>query len=168
METIRLTTWIDAPVERCFKLALCVEFHVATVKSRKEKALNGVMIGLMGLREPVMWQGKHFGMQWMHTGVVDRWRPFTYFRDVMMEGSLLHYEHDHHFAAMNDGTRMRDELRFVAPMGMVGRLAERMVLRRHLMELLLRRSAALKQAAESDGWHRYLDGQPSPQSIAQG
>jgi ligand-binding SRPBCC domain-containing protein len=166
METIRLTTWIDAPVERCFKLALSVDFHLAAVNSVRERALNGVTTGLMSMGEPVKWQGNHFGLRWTHTSVVDMSRPYTYFRDVMVEGALLHYEHDHHFATMNDGTRMRDELRFAAPMGKLGRVAEKMVLRRHLMELLARRNAVLKRVAESDLWHKYLDGQPEPQSLA--
>jgi ligand-binding SRPBCC domain-containing protein len=160
METIRLTTWINAPVERCFKLAVCMDFHPAALEALHGKGLNGRNNGLISVGVPVKWKGSYFGVPWTHTGVIDLWRPFTYFRDVEVEGALRHYEHDHHFAAMDDGTRVRDEVRFAAPMGALGRMAEKMVLRRHLMKLLMLRNAALKQVAESELWHKYLDGQP--------
>jgi hypothetical protein len=69
------------------------------------------------------------------------------------------FEHDHHFATMNEGTRVRDEIRFEAP-GRLGRLAEILLLREHLTTMLKKRNAYLQQVAETAEWHRYLDGQP--------
>ncbi len=60
---------------------------------------------------------------------------------------------------MNDGTRMRDEIRFAAPAGLLGRLVEGK-LRRHLSKFLKERNAHIKRVAESEEWRRYLDGQP--------
>jgi len=86
----------------------------------------------------------------------------------MISGRFKHFEHDHHFAAMNDGTRMRDEIRFSAPWGMLGRLATRMFLRRHVTAFLAERNALLKHVAESDEWHKYLDGRSvSPATLPQ-
>jgi hypothetical protein len=78
----------------------------------------------------------------------------------MIAGSFGAFEHDHHFAMMDDGTRIRDEIRFTARGGILGRIAESLFLRRRLLKLLRKRNALIKQVAESEEWHRYLDGQP--------
>jgi ligand-binding SRPBCC domain-containing protein len=167
METIRLTTWIDAPVERCFKLSASIDLHVASAASTGEKAVDGVTTGLIGEGESVTWSARHFGMKLRHTSRIDGWRPYSYFRDVMVEGLFQRFEHEHFFAVMNDGTRMRDEVRFACPAGALGRLATKFFVRRYLMAFLMRRNAIIKRVAESEEWHRYLDGRPGiPQEIA--
>jgi ligand-binding SRPBCC domain-containing protein len=158
MQTIRLVTWIAAPVERCYRLSLSVDLHVASAKSSGEVAVGGVTTGILGEGETVTFQGRHFGMKFRHTSKLVVSRPHTYFRDVMVEGMFRHFEHDHHFAAMDDGTRVRDEVRFSAPMGPLGKLAEAALLRRHLTALLTNRNKVIKQVAESEEWHQYLDG----------
>jgi ligand-binding SRPBCC domain-containing protein len=157
METIRLTTWMDAPMERCFKLATSIDLHLASAAETQEKAIGGVTSGLIGEGETVQWQARHFGRLRTHTSQIDGWRPYSYFRDVMVEGSFLRFEHEHHFALMDDGTRMRDEIRFAAPYGLLGKVAEKMVLRRHLIAMLKQRNALIKRAAESEEWRKYLE-----------
>ncbi len=156
METIRLTTWMDAPVERCFKLAASIDLHLVTAEAIGETAVDGVTSGLIGAGEMVTFEGRHFGLRLSHTSRIDGWRPYSYFRDVMVDGSFARFEHEHHFAAMDDGTRMRDEIRFAAPYGLMGRTAEK-VLKRHFMKLLKRRNALIKRVAESEEWRRYLE-----------
>jgi ligand-binding SRPBCC domain-containing protein len=168
MERIRLETWIDAPVERCFLLSLSVDLHIASAHSSREKAIAGVTTGLINKGETVTFQGRHFGLIWNYTSRIEILRPYSHFRDIMISGRFKHFEHDHHFAAMNDGTRMRDEIRFSAPWGMLGRLATRMFLRRHVTAFLAERNALLKHVAESDEWHKYLDGRSvSPATLPQ-
>jgi ligand-binding SRPBCC domain-containing protein len=157
MERIRLETWIDAPVERCFLLSLSVDLHTASAHSSREKAVAGVTTGLINKRETVTFQGRHFGLTLNHTSRIEILRPYSHFRDVMTSGRFKHFEHDHYFAAMNDGTRMRDEIRFSVPWGVLGRLATRMFLQRHLTAYLVERNAVLKQVSESEEWHKYLD-----------
>jgi len=154
MQTIRLTTWMDAPMERCFKLATSIDLHLASAAQTQEKAVGGVTSGLIGEGETVQWQGRHFGRTRIHSSRIDGWRPFSYFREVMVEGSFALFEHEHHFAMMDDGTRMRDEIRFAVP-GLLGRLMERVV-RRHLIAMLKQRNAVIKRVAESEEWRRYL------------
>lgn len=157
METIRLQTWINAPMERCFKLSLSVDLHVLSADGTSERVVSRVKSGLLGVDDAVTWSGRHFGLRFRHTSVIDVCRPYMYFRDVMVEGMFEHFEHEHHFALMDDGTRMRDEVRFSAPWGVLGKAAERLVLRRHLIRLLKRRNAVIKRAAESGEWRRFLD-----------
>jgi ligand-binding SRPBCC domain-containing protein len=157
MEIIRLSTWMNAPMERCFKLATSIDLHLASTAQTQEKAIGGVTSGLIGEGESVQWQGRHFGRLLTHTSKIDGWRPYSYFRDVMVNGWFLRFEHEHHFALMDDGTRMRDEIRFAAPYGMLGRTAEKTVLRRHLIEIMKQRNAVIKRVAESEQWRKYLE-----------
>ena len=159
MQTIRMTTLIRAPVERCFQLSLSIELHIASTGGG-ERAIAGVMSGLIRSGESVTWSGRHFGVRLRHRSVIDGWRPYGYFRDSMLEGMFASFAHEHHFAMMNDGTRMRDELHFAAPLGLLGRAVERTVLRGHLTRLLWRRNAMIRDVAESEEWRRYLEGQP--------
>lgn len=108
--------------------------------------------------ETVTWSGRYLRLTFNHTSLVDAWRPFSFFREVEIQGRFTQFEHEHHFAPMDDGTRMRDELRFAAPFPLFRGPLEKM-LRNHLRNFLAERNALVKQVAESDEWHRYLDGQ---------
>lgn len=160
MVTIRLNTWVNAPVERCFKLATSVALHIASGRPMKEMAVSGVTHGLLREGDTVKWSVRPFLLRLTHTSLVEVSRPFSHFREVMIAGVFARYEHEHFFAVMDDGTRVRDELKFAAPFGPLGRMMETLVLRRYMTALLKRRNLALKQAAESDGWRLYLEGQP--------
>ena len=152
METIRVATWIDAPVERCFLLSLSIGLHAASAGSAWLNAKGGVTSGLLREGQTVTLPGRPFGVL-RHTCRIDELRPHSYFRDVMVAGNFRHFMHEHHFAPMNDGTRVRDEIRFSSRWGPVGNILARKRLRVYLME----RAAAIKRVAESDEWRRYLD-----------
>jgi ligand-binding SRPBCC domain-containing protein len=156
METIRLGTWIDAPVERCFLLSLSVDLHVAAARSTREKTAAGVTEGMISEGETLTFKGRHFGVRWRHTSLIEKLRPHSYYRDIMIAGPFEHFEHDHHFAPMDDGTRMRDDIRFSARGGLMGKLATRIFLRKRLKTYLIERNTMIKRIAESDDWHKYL------------
>jgi ligand-binding SRPBCC domain-containing protein len=168
MEIIRLGTWIDAPVERCFLLSLSVDLHVASARSTHENARAVVADGTIGEGDTLTFRGNHFGVRWRHTSVIEKLRPHSYYRDVMIAGPFQHFEHDHHFARMDDGTRMRDEIRFSASGGILGRLKARMFLRKQLKAFLAERNALIKRLAESEDWHKYLERGTQPAAPAKG
>ena len=153
METIRLSTWVDAPVERCFLLSLSIDLHVASAGKSHVEAIAGVTNGLIGEGETVTFRGRHFGLRLRHTSRIEALRPYSYFRDVMVSGAFRQFEHDHHFAPMDDGTRIRDQIRFSTGWGPLGRR----LARRRLKEFLIERSAVIKRVAESEEWRRYLE-----------
>jgi ligand-binding SRPBCC domain-containing protein len=156
MVTIRSTTTVQAPMDRCFMLAVSIDLQMAATG---HKAIDGVTSGLIGPGDTVTWQGSSFGRKVTHQSLIEVWRPYSYFRDIMIEGAFASYEHEHHFAPLNDGTRIRDEIRFTTPRGMWGRLAERFFLREKIAMMLRQRNVLIKKAAESDRWHEFLDGQ---------
>jgi ligand-binding SRPBCC domain-containing protein len=91
-----------------------------------------------------------------HTSVISRYDRPRFFQDAMTQGMFESFEHDHHFIEDGNGTLMRDELRFAAPLGVLGVVAEVLVLRRYLTGFLIERNALIKKVAESEGWRRFV------------
>jgi ligand-binding SRPBCC domain-containing protein len=169
MVTIRTVTWIDAPVERCFMLARSVDFQLASSKYKSVKVVAGVQSGLLGLGDTVTWRGRMFGPGGTHTNRVEVLRPPSYFLEKMVVGRFKFYEHERHFAVMDDGTRIRDEVRFSIGWGPLGTALEKTVLRRRMTALLKWRNEALKEVAESEMWKQFLqDGRGAATEIQEG
>jgi len=145
-------------MDRCFRLARSVDLQ--RTANGSEGPIDGPTSGLMGLGDHVTWKRSLFFGSSDYQTSISALRPHSYFREVMVAGPFTSYEHDRHFAPLNDGTRIREEIRFVAPYGWLGRIAVRFFLRKRIVRLLGRQSAMVKQVAESEEWHTYLDGQP--------
>jgi ligand-binding SRPBCC domain-containing protein len=98
-----------------------------------ERAIAGVTQGVIGPGESVTWQGRHFGCRVKHKALITQYDRPHHFQDVMVRGMFRSFEHDHYFEPLAaTDTLMRDDLRFAAPLGPLGRLAEAAVLRRSL------------------------------------
>ncbi len=54
---------------------------------------------------------------------------------------------------------MRDEFLFEAPLGILGRIVEVVVLKNYMRRFLIARNQVLKSTAESDDWAMYI---PAP------
>ena len=158
MQTITLETTIAAPPERCFLLSLSIDLHMESTAQTSERAVAGVTHGMIGLGETVTWRGRHFGFMLEQETLIDQCDKPLHFRDVMVRGVFKSFEHDHYFEELEQGcTRMRDVLRFVAPLGPLGLLAETLVLRHYLARFLQQRNELIKRVAEGprEVWSRY-------------
>jgi ligand-binding SRPBCC domain-containing protein len=156
MPTIRLRTKIHAPVERCFDLARSIDLHVRSQSRHHEKAVGGVMTGLIGVDEEVTWRARHFFVWQTMTSRITKFERPTHFRDEMVRGAFRKFEHDHYFKSESFETLMTDVCEFDAPLGPLGQLASRLVLTRYLTQLLEDRGQIIRRAAESDEWRRFL------------
>jgi ligand-binding SRPBCC domain-containing protein len=76
----------------------------------------------------------------------------------MLRGMFRSFEHDRFFKAASAATVMRDELRFSAPLGLLGLAAERLMLRRYFEAFLKERNQVIKHTAESSAeiWSRFI------------
>ncbi|HWB54479.1 MAG TPA: SRPBCC family protein [Tepidisphaeraceae bacterium] len=154
MYTLRVTTAISAPPARCFDLARSIDAHIRSAGSSGEQAVGGRTSGLLEMGEEVTWEGKHFGIRQRLTSRITAFQPPHYFQDRMVRGAFRFLEHDHHFDDGDAGdTIMFDVVRFEAPFGPVGWLAERLLLAGHLKRFLEERGAALKAMAEGGNDH---------------
>lgn len=161
MQFISLETRIAAPPERCFLLSLSIDLHKVSTAGTAEQAVAGVTHGRIGADQTVTWRGRHFGFLLTHQSVISAYDRPRHFRDSMVKGMFKSFEHDHFFEPLAaGGTLMRDELRFVAPLGPLGTLAEHLFLRRYFVQFLEKRNGVIRETAEStpDVWEPFVEG----------
>jgi ligand-binding SRPBCC domain-containing protein len=149
MGTIRLETLIKAPSDRCFDLARSVEAHIASTPNTAEKAVGGRKEGLFEVGDSVIWEARHFGFRLRQGSTITRSDRPHIFVDEGTSGPLDGFRHVHQFIVEHDMTRMVDTFEFELAWGLLGRLADRLVVERHLRRLLTERAAFLKAAAEA-------------------
>lgn len=156
MNKIELSTFIEAPIERCFDLARSIDLHKISVQQTQETAIGGVTSGLIGPNQKVLWQATHLGFrQTMETQISKFTRPF-FFTDEMVNGIFKTMIHDHFFYVMNKDTVMVDHFYYEAPLGLIGEAADIIFLKRYLTRLLTQRNETIKQYAETDKWKEIL------------
>lgn len=117
----------------------------------------GVTAGLVGMGQRVTWRAKHFGVWQRLTSEITAMSRPAYFEDRMTRGVFQSLKHGHFFRFLSpEETEMRGVFCFAAPMGILGRLAELVVLRRYMRALLRERITAIQEIAESSAWRNYL------------
>jgi ligand-binding SRPBCC domain-containing protein len=158
MARIELVTRIAAPAELCFDLARSVELHTRSTARTGETAVGGRTSGLLALGDEVTWRAKHFGLWQTLTSRITAYERPVHFRDSMVRGVFARLDHDHHFVETGRATVMRDVFEFAAPFGLLGRMAERLVLCSYLQRLLERRNQEIKAVAESGSWKAFVLG----------
>ncbi len=157
MAIVRLETQIEAAPAVCFDLARSVEAHIESASRTDERAVAGVTSGLLAFGDEVTWRARHLGVTQELTSRITAFDRPRHFRDEMVRGIFRRLVHDHYFESLGSSTRMVDVLDFTAPLGILGRCAERMLLRAYLARFLRSRAAALKRLAESGAWHQYVE-----------
>jgi ligand-binding SRPBCC domain-containing protein len=149
MGTIRLETVIKAPIERCFDLARSVDAHLASTASTGERVVAGKAHGLLELGESVTWEGRYLAIRLRQGAVITRLDRPHMFVDEGTSGPL-HHHHLHQFVSEGGGTLMVDTFDYELPNGVLGRLADRIVVGRRLRRLFTERTAYLKAEAERE------------------
>ncbi|MBV9496956.1 MAG: SRPBCC family protein [Acidobacteria bacterium] len=148
MQTVIVETRIAASPQRCFDAARDIDLHVESLAHTGERAIAGKTSGLIGLGEEVTWRGRHFGIVQRFTSKITALDAPYFFQDTMQRGAFRSFVHDHYFLAEGDATLMRDVLAFSAPLGLLGRMVERLALREYLRRLLVGRAEVIRRAVE--------------------
>lgn len=156
MPIIKLETEIDAPVERVFDLSRSIDLHRDSMSKYEEKAVAGVTKGLINLNETVTWEAVHFGVRQKLTSKITRFERPTHFRDSMVAGAFARFDHDHYFEEIGEKTRIKDVFDYASPLGVLGRIADWLLVEKHMRELLEERNELVKRVAESDDWRKFL------------
>ena len=157
MPTIRLETSIHASIEVCFDLSRSIDLHVISTKHTGERAIAGVTSGLIGLGESVTWRAKHFGIWQRLTSKITAYERPYYFADEMVEGAFSRFKHEHHFQESGNGiTLMRDVFDYTSPFGTIGKVADKLFLKKYMTQLLVERNNVIKHYAESGKWEGLL------------
>lgn len=156
-----LTSDVHAPIERCFDLARSIDFHTESMKHTGERAVAGVTTGLIELGDTVTWRARHLGVRQQLTSRITVMDRPTRFVDEQVAGPFRRFRHEHRFHQLTPGlTRLTDEFEFESPIGPLGRLVNAVYLTEYMRSLLTGHQARLRQALESDAWHRFIADHP--------
>jgi ligand-binding SRPBCC domain-containing protein len=156
MVTIHLTTFILAPVDRVFDLSRSIDLHSISTAGTNEKAIDGIMSGLINEKETVTWQARHLLKTRQFTSVISTMERPDHFTDEMLKGDFKSFRHEHHFKAVDNGTIMIDLVNFESPYGSVGRIFNKLYLENYIRKFLIKRNTVIKDYAETQKWDRIL------------
>ncbi|WP_256758129.1 SRPBCC family protein [Cohnella sp. WQ 127256] len=149
MVTVETKIIIDAPIALCFDLARDIEIHTRTVwKHTNERAIKGTVTGLINEGETVTFQATHFLIRQKLTSRITEMNKPYYFVDQMVKGAFKNLRHEHKFEELKGKTMMTDSLTFSAPLGFIGWIVERAVLKTYMRRFLEHRNEQLKVIAE--------------------
>jgi ligand-binding SRPBCC domain-containing protein len=124
------------PREQLFDLARSIDAHVDSQADAGELAVAGVTSGLIGAGQEVTWRARHFGLPVRMTSRITSLDFPERFVDEQVRGPFQTFRHVHEFEATDRGSIMTDRVEFTAPFGPLGRVVERLVLRRYLERLI--------------------------------
>ena len=157
MPVIEIEVEINAPLERVFDLARCIDLHEESMSKTNEKAIDGITKGLINLGETVTWQATHFGISQKLTSKITEYnRPF-HFQDTMVKGAFKRFTHDHFFEQNDEKVLMRDVFDYDSPLWILGNIADALFLESYMKNLLLERNLLIKKTAENEEWRKFLD-----------
>ena len=156
MPKIHLTSFIAAPIERVFDLSRSINLHQISTASTNEKAIDGVMTGLINKDETVTWQAKHLFKLRQFTSKITEMKSPDFFVDEMIKGDFTSFHHEHHFKTAENGSIVIDIIHFETPYGIIGKLANSLFLTSYLERLLTKRNEVIKEYAETQKWKTIL------------
>jgi ligand-binding SRPBCC domain-containing protein len=156
MPKIFIEIEINAPIERAFDLARCIDLHEATMSKHNEKAVSGITKGLIDLDETVTWEATHFGIRQNLTSKITAFdRPF-HFRDEMVKGAFARFAHDHFFEQKGEKVLMKDIFDYDSPFWIFGKIADALFLEQYMTKMLTERNELIKRVAETADWKKFL------------
>lgn len=148
MPLIKHEIYIAAPIHVCFDLARNIQVHMETTSKTKERAIGGVTEGLIELGESVTWEAVHLGIKQKLTAKITEMEKPCGFTDEMVKGAFHSFKHTHEFIESGTGTVMKDEFAYISPLGILGKLADRLFLEKYMQAFIVNRALALKDIAE--------------------
>lgn len=157
MPIIKLEMKINAPVERVFDLARSIDLHQDSMSQYEEKAVAGRTSGLIEMGETVTWEATHFYVRQNLTSKITAFDRPKHFRDSMVSGAFERFDHDHYFETVGAAeTLIRDFFDYDSPLGVLGNIADFLLVEAHLREMLEERNELIKRVAESEDWRKFL------------
>ncbi len=159
MPTIKLLTEINSTIEVCFDLSTSIDLHKISTSKTKEQAIAGKTSGLIKLDEFVTWQATHFGFKQKLTSKITAFKRPYYFVDEQLKGPFKSIRHEHIFAQIGDKVIMTDVFEFHSPLGMFGRLFNKLIFTSYMRRFLMERNNVIKEFAENGKWKLLLGGE---------
>ena len=156
MAIIKLETIIKADIQCCFDLSRSIDLHKIAAVKTAEKAIDGRTAGLINLGEFIKWEAVHFGIKHKLTSRITEFKQPFHFRDEQEQGIFNYLRHDHDFVARNEYVIMKDIFEFQSPLGLIGKLVDKIFMTKYLENFLTERNIIIKEFVESDKWKLIL------------
>jgi ligand-binding SRPBCC domain-containing protein len=156
MPKIELEITVNAPAERVFDLARCIDLHAESMDKYREKTVSGVTSGLINEGETVTWEAVHFGVRQRLTSKITIFDRPRHFQDAMVSGAFKSFTHDHFFMENGTQTTMRDVFEYRSPGGFLGKLADAVFLEKYMRKILSERNDLIKRVAESGEGRKFI------------
>ena len=157
MPLIKIITEVANKREVVFDLARSVDLHVHSTKETNERIVNGRRRGLLKINETITWRAKHLGIYQNLTVHITELNFPNYFVDEMVKGAFQSFIHTHTFEERDGKTVMTDVFSYQSPFGIIGIFFDYIFLEKYMEGFLVKRNEAIKQAAESDDWKKYIN-----------
>ncbi len=157
MPKIELETYIKADIQIVFDLSRSIDLHMLSTSHTNEKAIAGRTSGLIELNDFVTWKAKHFGFYHTLTSKISEYDRPNYFMDSQVTGIFKYFRHEHHFNKTSTGTRMLDLFDYKSPLGVLGTIADKILVENYMTKLLLTRNTLIKEFAETNKWKKILN-----------
>jgi ligand-binding SRPBCC domain-containing protein len=138
-------TRVPASVQETFDRSRSIDLHQASMSDSREGAIAGVTSGLIGVGEEVTWRAWHFGVPIRMTSRITAMTQPESFVDEQVRGPFRSFRHEHEFRPDGPSTLMVDRVRFTAPLGPLGAIAE-LVLGPYLRRLIEKRNTHIATA----------------------
>ncbi|WP_218599306.1 SRPBCC family protein [Polaribacter sp. NJDZ03] len=158
MPKIQLETIINiADINIVFNLIRSIDLHKISTKNSKEEAISGKTSGLISLNETVTWRAKHLGFTQELTSIITDFKAPTFFADEMVHGAFKSFRHEHYLELKEEKVIVKDIFHYVSPLGVLGKIADVIFLKRYMQHFLIERNKVIKDYAESGKWREVLE-----------
>jgi ligand-binding SRPBCC domain-containing protein len=103
----------------------------------------------MFLGDTVTWDAVHFHTRQRLTSKIVEYERPRMFVDEMQRGAFARWRHTHRFVEKTGGTLMSDDVEFASPLGILGKIADAVLLKRYMTRFLVRHNEHFKREAEA-------------------
>jgi len=118
-------------------------------KRQMKKQLLAALVGYVSW--VITWEAFHFWLKQQLTVKITKFNRPIFFEDEMLKGTFKSMRHEHHFELSGGITIMTDRFEYTAPLGIIGKLFDLIILKNYMTFLLETRNNLLKSLAEGSG-----------------
>jgi ligand-binding SRPBCC domain-containing protein len=137
--------WIPRPIDEVFAFfADAANLEAITPPWLGFRILSAMPIP-MGVGASIVYRlrWRRFPLRW--TTEIEEWEPPFRFVDVQRRGPYALWHHAHSFESHEGGTGMQDHIRYALPLGPLGTLTHRLVVRRDLEAIFAYRARRVNE-----------------------
>lgn len=146
MHRIVAETWINAPLEETWNFFSdpknLLKLTPAEMKMRVKGEIPDKMYAGMTISYTV---SPLFGIPLSWTSKINQVVEGHYFTDDMIEGPFAVWHHQHFFEEQGGGTLVKDIVDYKAPLGILGRLVQPILVKPRVEDIFKHRESIIKQ-----------------------